>query len=72
MIKKTILLLTLCITLPAFAQKTLTILHTNDVHSRIEAVSPESPDTEALGENYFDLWDNSDLFKFLINPIIGF
>lgn len=53
MIKKTILLLALCISIPAFAQKTLTILHTNDVHSRIEAVSPESPDTKAAGKGGF-------------------
>jgi 5'-nucleotidase len=42
--KKSLFLLILCIALPAFAQKTLTILHTNDIHSRIEPISPESAD----------------------------
>lgn len=53
MIKKALLLLALCITTTAFAQKTLTILHTNDVHSRIEAVSPQSADTKAAGKGGF-------------------
>lgn len=53
MIKKSLLLLTLCIALPAFAQKTLTILHTNDVHSRIEPVSATSPDPRQAGKGGF-------------------
>ncbi|NDV84416.1 bifunctional metallophosphatase/5'-nucleotidase [Bacteroides sp. 51] len=54
MIKRNLLLLTLCIAITsAFAQKTLTILHTNDVHSRIEPVSPESPDPKAANKGGF-------------------
>lgn len=45
MIKRSLLLLILCMAVvPTFAQKTLTILHTNDIHSRIEPVSPNSAD----------------------------
>lgn len=53
MIKRSLLVLALCITIPAFAQKTLTILHTNDVHSRTEAVSPQSPDPKAANKGGF-------------------
>ena len=53
MIKKTLLLLTLCIAFPVFAQKTLTLLHTNDVHSRIEPVSPESANQRSAGKGGF-------------------
>jgi 5'-nucleotidase len=53
MIKKTLFLLILCAALPAFAQKTLTILHTNDVHSRIEPVSPESANQRSAGKGGF-------------------
>lgn len=53
MIKKSFLLLVLCAALPLFAQKTLTILHTNDVHSRIEAVDAASPDRRAAGKGGF-------------------
>lgn len=53
MIKKIFLLLIWCIAIPAVAQKTLTILHTNDVHSRIEPVSPESADTKAADKGGF-------------------
>lgn len=53
MIKKSFLLLALCIAIPVFAQKTLTILHTNDVHSRIEAVSPDSPNPATAGKGGF-------------------
>lgn len=47
MMKKILLMFILCIALPAFAQKTLTILHTNDIHSRIEAISPETADSRS-------------------------
>lgn len=50
MIKKSFLILILCIALPVFAQKTLTILHTNDMHSRIEAISPDDPNTQVAGK----------------------
>jgi len=53
MIRRSLLLLTLCIVIPTFAQKKLTILHTNDVHSRIEPVSPESPDPKAADKGGF-------------------
>jgi 5'-nucleotidase len=53
MIKKALFLLTLCIALPGFAQKTLTILHTNDVHSRIEPISPESADQRSADKGGF-------------------
>jgi 5'-nucleotidase len=53
MMKKTLLLLTLCIAFPVFAQKTLTLLHTNDVHSRIEPVSPESANQRSAGKGGF-------------------
>jgi 5'-nucleotidase len=44
MIKKTLFALILCMSVPAVAQQTLTILHTNDIHSRIEPIPLESPD----------------------------
>lgn len=53
MIKRALLLFTLCISISSFAQKTLTILHTNDVHSRIEPVSPDSPDPKAANKGGF-------------------
>lgn len=54
MSKRNLLLLTWCIVMTsAFAQKTLTILHTNDVHSRIEPVSPESPDPKDADKGGF-------------------
>lgn len=53
MIKRTVLLLILCVSLSAFAQKTVTILHTNDVHSRIEPVSSTSPDPRAANKGGF-------------------
>lgn len=40
-------MLMLCLALPAVAQKKLTILHTNDIHSRIEPIAPDSPDTRS-------------------------
>lgn len=56
MIKKSILLLVITLgylTIPVFAQKTLTILHTNDVHSRIEPNSIESADARKAGKGGF-------------------
>lgn len=44
MIKRSLLLLIWCIAIPGFAQKTLTILHTNDIHSRIEPIAKDFPD----------------------------
>lgn len=48
-----LLLLAFCATLPLCAQKTLTLLYTNDVHSRIEPLSPDSPDTLSAGKGGF-------------------
>ncbi|MDR3119699.1 MAG: metallophosphoesterase [Mediterranea sp.] len=53
MIKKTLVLLMLCATLPVFAQKTLTLLHTNDVHSRIEPIPQDSPDQRSADKGGF-------------------
>ena len=46
--KKSILLLLLCLVanlLPAQTEKELYILHTNDMHSRIEPFAPYYPDS---------------------------
>ncbi|WP_321334643.1 metallophosphatase [uncultured Bacteroides sp.] len=47
--------LLLCISLSSFAQrtKTITILHTNDTHSRIEPVEANSPDTRLADKGGF-------------------
>lgn len=44
---------TLCLCISAYAQKTLTILHTNDVHSRIEPISASSADTLSADKGGF-------------------
>lgn len=46
-------LFVLCLSLSASAQKTLTILHTNDVHSRMEAVDANSADTVSADRGGF-------------------
>lgn len=51
--KRNILLLILCLTITASAQKTLTILHTNDVHSRIEPVEENSANLASAGKGGF-------------------
>lgn len=53
MIKKSLFVLALCVAVPVLAQTTLTILHTNDVHSRIEAVSPGSSNAKDAGKGGF-------------------
>lgn len=53
--KKNILFFILCLTITASAQKTrtLTILHTNDVHSRIEPVEENSANIASAGKGGF-------------------
>ena len=50
--KKSLIFLILCITIPVSAQntKTLTILHTNDIHSRIEPIDSRSADMVSAGK----------------------
>lgn len=51
--KKSILLLLLCLVanlLPAQTEKELYILHTNDMHSRIEPFAPYYPDSVLAGK----------------------
>lgn len=48
-----LLLLACFVTLPLSAQKKVTLLFTNDVHSRIEPLSPDSPDTLIAGKGGF-------------------
>lgn len=54
MIQKQLLTIILCLlVLPLSAQKSITILHTNDVHSRIEPISPNNPDVATAGKGGF-------------------
>lgn len=46
----TFILLIVCMTLSCYAQKKITILHSNDVHSRIEPIDKGSSDTISAGK----------------------
>lgn len=52
MAKKYLILLLICISVPVLGQQTVTItlLHTNDIHSRVEPVDPNSSDTRIAGK----------------------
>ena len=53
--KRNILFFMICISVTTYAQKTktLTILHTNDVHSRIYPIDPNSADKRSADKGGF-------------------